>query len=253
MPPQDQILKEERRMTPFAQRIRQGFEEVKIRAGDTRPEDHAPTEAALYGRSWEEIAQIGRNTFNRVELDAVYGAVVRSYQRGPRSIWAPVLLEMLAPAIMRRLASISVEASEAQAEDVEQQLVAMILRKALRLREPQEFRFIDGRTVLWSKERVLRWLRRARQRQCDSFESHLELVYEMSREDTAELDDLCGGRIDRQDVRLVYRFYVWREPLATLAREHGIAETAMFSRIWRARQRLRQELGGTSGVIRAAA
>lgn len=240
-------------MTPFAQRIRQGFEEVKREVGNTSPEDHAPTEPALRGRSWDEIAKLGRNTFNSVELDDVYGAVVRSYQRGPRSIWGPLLLEMLAPAIMRRLAAIYADASEADAEDVEQQLVAEILRKALRLRQPQEFRFVDARTLLWSKERVLRWLHRARRQQCDPFESHLELVYLMHREDMAELEDLCGGRVDRQDVRLVYRFYVLREPLAPLAREHGVAEAAMFSRILRARQRLRRELGGPNGEMRTAA
>ena len=240
-------------MTPFTERIRQSFEDMKVAVGDRQPSDLSPGEVCLLGHSWDSIAALPKDTFNCVELDAVYAAVVRSYQHGDRSSWAPLLLEMLAPAILQKLDALFSDTAEADADDIEQQLVLEVLRWASRLRTPDDLRFVDGTILQRATERTSRWLRRARRRQPEPILAHPNYEDPYRRAELDELSDICGGEVSREDVVLVYRFDVWDEPLDRIAREHGASEAAVSMRIWRARQRLRRLLQPSPGAERPAA
>jgi hypothetical protein len=240
-------------MTPFAERIRQSFEDMKRAVGDRQPSDLSPMEMPLRGHSWESIAELPKDTFNSVELDAVYAAVVRSYQRGQRSLWAPLLLEMLAPAILQKLDTLFSDVPEADAEDIEQQLVLEVLRWASRLRTPDDLRFVDGTILLRATERTARWLRRTRRRQPEALAAHPGLEYDYRRAELDELNDICGGSVRREDVVLLYRFDIWHEPVERLAREQGVPPATMLWRFWRTRQRLRTLLASQRPSRRSAA
>ena len=240
-------------MTQFAERIRQSFEDMKRAVGDRQPSDLSPAETPLCGYSWDSIAELPKEPFSSVELDGVYAAVVRSYQSGPSSVWAPLLLEMLAPAILHKLGTLFSDLPDADADDIEQQIVVEVLRWASRLRTPEDLRFVDGTILQRATERTSRWLRRARRKQPEALVAHPELEYSYRRRELDELNDICGGDVSAEDVILVYRFDVWREPLERLAREHGASELAVFMRIWRARQRLRGRLQPSGVVSRPAA
>jgi hypothetical protein len=240
-------------MTQFADRIRRSFEDLKVNAGSKLPSDFAVEEPALRGHSWDSIAELPRHSYNSVELDAVYAAVVRGYQRGPHAFWAPVLLEMLAPALVEKLDTLFSDIPEADADDIEQQLIFEVLRWASGLKTPDDLRFVDGTILRRAARRTSRWLRRNRRRHPDALDAHPELEYGYRRAELDELRDLGGGDVSREDLVLVYQFDVWHEPLPRLAREVGRSEQSVFMRIWRARQRLRRRLQSGGRAKRTAA
>jgi hypothetical protein len=240
-------------MTPFAERLHAGFQDLKASVGHEMPFDLAPNEIALSGRTWDAIAHLPRQSFNSVELDAVYASVVRSYQKGPRAVWAPLLLEMLAPALSERAGSLFSSVPDVSANDIEQQLVLEVLRWAGTLTAAADLRFVDGRIVRVASRRVSRWLKRMSRRHPEGLEQHPGIAYIDRADELSELNELCGPGISRADLVLIYRCDVWGEPLERLALEQGVSVNAMFCRVRRTRDRLRTRLGAGSNEEQAAA
>jgi DNA-directed RNA polymerase specialized sigma24 family protein len=230
-------------VTSLATRIRQSFEALTAGLADQTPSNLADGEPALAGRTWVGLADLPRHTFNSLELDAVYGAVVRCYQRGPREIWAPVLLEMLAPALCERATALFSTLGTVGRDDIEQQLVMEVLRSAEHMPTDDGLRFTDRRLVRDASRRVVRWLRRMNRRQHDSLEQNSQLVVADQPDELAQLAYLVGPGISETDVLLVYRADVRSEPLRQLAIECRVSEEAISSYIRRARHRLRKHLG----------
>ena len=65
----------------------------------------------------------------------------------------------------------------------------------------------------------------------------------LRRERTERLNAAIG-RLGETDRQLFYRHYYYLQPVAQIAAEMGMTERAAEGRLYRLRQRLRQELGG---------
>jgi hypothetical protein len=104
--------------------------------------------------------------------DDLLAATIRAYRRGPAGLWAPILLSMLGPALVRAAARLQVQPPAVDDEDIDQQIVMEALRAAAEMPLPDECRFVQRRLVLLASKRLRRWLERERRRQTsqESFE-----------------------------------------------------------------------------------
>ena len=73
--------------------------------------------------------------------------VVAAYRCGPRELWAPVLLDLLAPAMISRLKRLRAEPPAVDEEDLRQQLVLEVLRAAATIPLPAN--------PAWQKKQIL--------------------------------------------------------------------------------------------------
>jgi len=92
-------------------------------------------------------------------------AIVNSYRQGPRELWAPVLLDLLAPALLARLQRLRAEPPVMDEEDIRQQLVLELLRAAAAMPLPTENRFLKTALIARANQGVSRWLAREARRQ----------------------------------------------------------------------------------------
>jgi hypothetical protein len=99
-------------------------------------------------------------------------AIVLAYRQGPREVWGPVLLEVLAPSLLARLRRLRTEPPVVDDEDIRQQLVMEVLRAAARMPLPKEPSYLRSRLMARANVAVRRWLQREYRRQArqDSFE-----------------------------------------------------------------------------------
>jgi hypothetical protein len=226
----------------FSKRIRVAFLDASSRADGAILEAAWAAEPAIAGMGFKVLAEITRDPINVAQRDAACLAVVRNYQNGPRNIWGPVLLEMFAPALVRRMCSFSAVPPRIQAGDIEQQMLLEILVSAERGWIVPGQKWVDQRLVKGAGKRVSRWLRRAVNESVESIEEHLDLTYEDERDEIDELEDLGGPNVRSEDLLLVYRAKARLEPLSQLARERGVSYKTLSAQLCRARARLRGDL-----------
>jgi hypothetical protein len=100
-------------------------------------------------------------------------AIVDAYRAGPRELWGPVLLDLLAPALLARLQRLRAEPPAMDEEDIRQQLVLELLRAAATMPLPAEPGYLKSRLVARANQGVRRWLARegCRQMRQQSFEA----------------------------------------------------------------------------------
>ena len=113
------------------------------------------------------------------ERDRLLIAVVTAYRAGDRQVWAAVLLDLLAPALLSRLAAFRVHSNSIDAADLRQQLVVELLGAAASMPLPSGARFVERRLVLRAGQGVRRWLQRERRWSMTTVE--LENAEEVSR------------------------------------------------------------------------
>lgn len=103
-------------------------------------------------------------------------AIVLAYREGPRELWGPVLLELMAPSLVARLQRLRTEPPVMDADDVRQQLVMELLLAAARMPLPKEPGYLRSRLMARANQGVRRRLERERRRQAgqDSFEAREE-------------------------------------------------------------------------------
>jgi hypothetical protein len=103
-------------------------------------------------------------------------ALVLLYRSGPRQIWAPVLLDLLAPALLARLQRLRLEPPFMEEEDIRQQLVVELLRAAAYMPLPENSGFLRRRLLDRANQGVWRRLAREsrRQRRQKSYEVMVE-------------------------------------------------------------------------------
>ena len=102
--------------------------------------------------------------------------IVLAYREGPRELWGPILLDLLAPALLARLRRLRTEPPVMDDEDIRQQLVMELLSAAAGMPLPTEPSYLRSRLMARANQAVRRWLQRERRRQSrqHSFETREE-------------------------------------------------------------------------------
>jgi hypothetical protein len=92
--------------------------------------------------------------------DQVLAATIRAYRHGPPTLWGPVLLSMLAPALVRLVRPLRSQPPAIDDEDLDQQVVVEALRSAALMPLPENCRFVQRRLTALTGKRLMRWLQR---------------------------------------------------------------------------------------------
>ncbi len=132
---------------------------------------------ALTGAELELLA-CARDSINRgpAERNRLLAKIVAAYRRGPRQLWAPVILDLLAPALIESLHWFRAEPPALDDEEIRQQLVMEVLRAAATMPIHEGGRQMKIRLLSQANRAVVRWLEREGIRQdCQhSFEASEE-------------------------------------------------------------------------------
>lgn len=133
---------------------------------------------ALAGSELELLAR-ARDSTNRTpaERNQILGKIVAAYQRGPRQLWAPVILDLLAPALLDSLQWLRPEPPVVDDEEIRQQLVMEVLRAAETIPIQTGGRRLKIRLLYQANRAVVRWLGEERSRQ--SWQQSFEATEEM--------------------------------------------------------------------------
>ena len=94
--------------------------------------------------------------------DQVLAATIRAYRHGPSTLWGPVLLGMLGPALVRVARRLRTQPPAIDEEDLDQQVVVESLRAAAMMPLPENCRFVQRRLTALIGKRLMRWLMRER-------------------------------------------------------------------------------------------
>ena len=115
------------------------------------------------------------------EHDEVFAIAVYRYRAGPRQVWAPVVLELLAPAIMQRITRLlPPEGGVKDSEDLSHQYLLEVLRAAARLPLRRESNYLRLRVLRRADKGIGRWL----EREASYQERRNELAEDLTRADT---------------------------------------------------------------------
>jgi len=136
------------------------------RAGDKLPEPARE----LFARA-RDNPYIGR-----ANRDQLLAEVLTAYRAGPRQLWGPVILDLMAPALVQLLRTLRVELPLIDENDIRQQLVLEVLRGAATIPIRDGFD-MKVRLLARAYKYVVRWLAREglRQRGQCSYEALREL------------------------------------------------------------------------------
>ena len=145
--------------TTFASELRQGFDQV---AGSLSEEA-----LALVARARDTVGT------ELAERDRLLAEIVSAYRAGPRQLWAPVILDLLAPGLLKVLKQIDDECQQIadvwadddppiveDEEEIRQQLVMEVLRAAATIPIHPGGRAMKRRLLMRAYKYVVRWLER---------------------------------------------------------------------------------------------
>lgn len=121
---------------------------------------------ALGGAELELLAR-ARDSTSRTpaERNRLLAKIVAAYQKGPRQLWAPVILDLLAPALIDNLQWLRAEPPVLDDEEVRQQLVMEVLRAAATIPIQEGGRQMKVRLLSQANRAVVRWLEQEGSRQ----------------------------------------------------------------------------------------
>src|ERR1700680_188038 len=128
---------------------------VVIREGYSRVEGELSEEALMLvacARSSTDLAPDERN--RRL------APIVAAYRAGPRELWGPVLLDLLAPAILVRLQRLGARPPVMDKEEIGQQFLVELLHLAATVPLPVYGRWPKRTLMSRANQAVRRWLRR---------------------------------------------------------------------------------------------
>jgi len=140
-----------------------------------------------YRRAEGDLPEPASALLSRARDSSIYGTrerdrlltdIVAAYRAGPRQLWAPVILDLLAPALVELLPLLRPELPVVDNEEIRQQLVMETLRAAAVM--PIHERGGDTKVRLLARayKYVVRWLVREGSRQ------HCQLSFEALEEVT---------------------------------------------------------------------
>jgi len=111
--------------------------------------------------------------YGTTERDRLLTEIVAAYRAGPRKLWAPVILDLLAPALVELLPLLRPELPVVDKEEIRQQLVMETLRAAAVMPIHEGGGDTKVRLLARAYKYVVRWLVRegSRQRYQLSFEA----------------------------------------------------------------------------------
>src|SRR4029077_19990359 len=92
-------------------------------------------------------------------------AAVLAYRREPKELWGPVLLDLMAPAILAYLERLREHPPVMDAEDLRQHLILEVLKAAAEMPLPPTPRFMRRRLMARASQGVRRALAREGRRQ----------------------------------------------------------------------------------------
>ena len=239
-------------MTPLTMSAltRRSFEEVVDGDGPRALAETQELEPALAGLTLADLVGLARAEVPLSRQDEVFGAVVRSYRRGPTKVWGAILLEMLAPALSS--AAIEVVAWEpvSDDDDLYQQAALEALSAAAQMPLWGDG-WLKRRIVFRVRISLLRWsAAQYPQASLDTPERPDDAGDAEDAEDAGDADlislislfellDTMGCVLSRQEFDLVYRSTVLKEELVELAREMGSTFEAVRKKRDRALLQLR--------------
>ena len=101
--------------------------------------------------------------------DEALRALLRRYRTGNQRLWAPLILDLMAPAIVTRLQRLKPMPPVITEDDIAQQLVLRVLVAAATMPMPEDGAFLERALLLAAAKPVSRWLKREARRQDDQF------------------------------------------------------------------------------------
>jgi DNA-directed RNA polymerase specialized sigma24 family protein len=239
-------------MTPFTMSVltRRSFEEVVDGDGPRTLAEAQALEPALSGLTLAELVGLARAEVPLSRQDEVFGAVVRSYRRGPTKVWGAILLEMLAPALGGAANEVVAWEPVSDADDLYQQAALEALSAAAQMPLWGDG-WLKRRIVFRVRIALLRWS--AAQYPQASLDTPVRPDDPDDPDDAEdagdadlislislfELLDTMGCVLSRQEFDLVYRTTVLKEEMVELAREMGSTFDAVRMKRDRALIRLR--------------
>jgi hypothetical protein len=139
--------------TSLAERIRESYRRAMFVAGGRRDELQRLR------------SRLRDPALSYIERDHLLAAAIRRYRSEDVRLWGPVLLELLAPAIMARLDRFSAVPPVVDEDDIAQQFLVEVLVAAATMPLPPEARFVERRLMRRAAYLTARWLRREGARQ----------------------------------------------------------------------------------------
>ncbi len=226
----------------FSVQLRRGLGDLD-QISQTRLAEASLAEPALARLSMPELRRLLRDSeLGFEDQDRIWAAVLRCYRRGPRAAWAPLVLELLAPALVEIAVGFAPNPPAVDADDLQQQIALEALAAAGSI-PLGGGHFIKPWLVLEVTRRIERWLEREA-RHSGEVDIDEEASMVASDEDEAwEMAEILASRPRRNDLELLYRLEVVGETLDEIAQDLGCTPKAVDCRRWRARARLRRQLG----------
>jgi DNA-directed RNA polymerase specialized sigma24 family protein len=207
-------------------------------------EDACVDEPALAWLTLADLIEFGRWTNTRQhEQDDVWLAVIRCWRQRDARLWGPVLLQMLAPALINETYRLALAEPLIDPVDVQQHLVTEVLAAATSLPLEDGTRRVRAR-LLWSAaSRVTDWIRQTTDRQPLSLEQwrnrRLAMKTVNAEEARWRVAELRASRLAASDLELVIRMAVLGQDRHEVSRELGVSPSSVRKRYARARRRLR--------------
>jgi len=127
----------------------------------------------------ELLARARDNLYlGRANRDRLLTELVTAYRTGPRQVWGPVILDLLAPSLVELLTILRPEPPLLDEDEIRQQLVLELLQAVARIPIRDGFD-LQVRLLARAHKYVVRWLARERRRQRD--QCSYEVLTELER------------------------------------------------------------------------
>ena len=235
-------------MNSLSDSINNAFEEATTSHGSCPLTDAAKRHPVLSGRTAAHLVdQAWDEAMPPVCRDSLWMAVIDSYRVGPRPFWGAVVLKMVLPTLLDKLANLRYELE--LVEDLDQDLISGVLRAAATGRLPDPARWTPNRLATRAVTRTGRWLEAETRARCLYLRELPERPAEPAPVRDSDHDDLATllallrpAGLEDATVMLLYRNRVLGEPLAGIADELCLNDALLRMRRLRALERIRRHL-----------